>query len=118
MQLHSPLVAETLAVPAHVWHQAFEGFLATPAFTPALSAFRAPALVAWGDRDAYAGRDSQDRLLAALPHARLRVYEGGGHAFHWEEPSAFVADLVPFLDDVRSGTDAGAPARDRTIRVG
>jgi pimeloyl-ACP methyl ester carboxylesterase len=94
------VVAETLKVPAYVWHQAFEGFLATPPFPPVLRGFRAPTLLAWGDRDAYASRDSQDALLAALPQARLRVYEGGGHAFHWEEPAVAAADLVAFLQPV------------------
>ena len=92
------VVAETLKVPAAVWHQAFEGFLATPDFPPALRGFPAPALLAWGDQDAYADRTAQDRLLAALPQAQLRVYQGGGHAFHWEDPARFASDLVAFLD--------------------
>jgi pimeloyl-ACP methyl ester carboxylesterase len=92
------VVAETLKVPATVWHQAFEGFLATPDFPPALRGFDAPVLLAWGDRDAYADRAGQDRLLAALPQARLLVYEGGGHAFHWEDPPRFVGDLLAFLE--------------------
>ena len=30
------------------------------------------------------------------PGAELRVYEGGGHALHWERPDRFAADLVEF----------------------
>jgi pimeloyl-ACP methyl ester carboxylesterase len=92
------VVAETLKVPARVWHQAFAGFLAAPAFPPALRGFRAPTLIAWGDQDAYTGRAGQDQLLAALPQARLRVYQGGGHAFHWEDPPRFASDLLAFLE--------------------
>jgi pimeloyl-ACP methyl ester carboxylesterase len=32
-----------------------------------------------------------------IPGARFIVYEGYGHAFHWEDPKRFAADLVAFL---------------------
>ena len=35
-------------------------------------------------------------LLARIPGAELRVYEGGGHALHWERPARFAGDLVAF----------------------
>jgi pimeloyl-ACP methyl ester carboxylesterase len=92
------VVRETLAVPARVWREVFAGFLETPDFSAGLSAFSAPVLIAWGDRDAYAGRAHQDALLAQLPHARRAFYEGAGHAFHWEDPAQFARDLVAFLE--------------------
>lgn len=99
------VVDETLKVPARVWHEAFAAFVNTPPFPESIRAVTAPALLAWGNRDAYASRASQERLLAALPDARLVVYEGGGHAFHWEDPATFTADLLAFLDG------AAAPPR-------
>jgi pimeloyl-ACP methyl ester carboxylesterase len=48
----------------------------------------------WGDRDAYALRASQERLLAVIPGSRLIVYQGAGHAFHWEDSVQFPKDLV------------------------
>jgi hypothetical protein len=33
------------------------------------------------------------------------VYPGAGHAFHWEEPARFAADLMAFTDKL------GRPAR-------
>ena len=91
------IVAETLKVPARVWREAFEGFLSTPDGSGELARVTVPSLIAWGDKDAYTLRESQDRLAAVLSGARLVIYEGGGHAFHWEEPASFVADLSTFL---------------------
>ena len=92
------VIVETLKVPAFVWHAAFEGFLQTEDMVDRLRAFTAPTLLMWGDRDAYADRDGQGRLLAAIPDSRLIVYEGAGHALHWEDPAACVADLGRFLE--------------------
>jgi non-heme chloroperoxidase len=91
------VVAETLKVPARVWREAFDGFLKTPDFTSELADVTAPSLIMWGDRDTYTRRAGQERLLAAIPGARLLVYEGAGHAFHWEDPDQFTKDLVSFL---------------------
>jgi pimeloyl-ACP methyl ester carboxylesterase len=41
----------------------------------------------------------QDALVDAIPGARLTVYAGGGHAFHWEDPATFARDLVAFVDE-------------------
>jgi non-heme chloroperoxidase len=91
-------------VPADVWRQAFAGFLQTPDFSGALGRLAAPSLLVWGDRDAYTPRERQDRLLAALPGARLVVHEGVGHAPHWENPARFASDLAAFLATVSAST--------------
>jgi pimeloyl-ACP methyl ester carboxylesterase len=95
------VVSETLKVPARVWRAAFEAFLSTPDFSAELTRVSVPTLIAWGDKDAYAHRDSQERLRAVLRGARFRVYEGGGHGFHWEDPARFAADLAAFLISAR-----------------
>ena len=91
------VVQETLKVPARVWHQTFSGFLATPDFTPELKSATMPVLIIWGDRDTYTPRADQDTLLKAIPASRLVVYEGTGHAIHWEEPQRVVNTLVDFV---------------------
>jgi pimeloyl-ACP methyl ester carboxylesterase len=92
------VVQETLKVPARVWHQTFSGFLATPDFTHELAAATRPVLLIWGDHDTYTLRKDQDTLLAAIPGARLVVYEGIGHALHWEDPERVAGTLVEFIE--------------------
>ena len=93
------VVRETRKPPARVWRAAFHAFLATPDFSRELAAVSVPTLLAWGDRDVYATRAHQDALLAAIPHARLSVYEGAGHALHWEDPAAFAAEISSFITE-------------------
>lgn len=99
------VVGETMKVPSRIWREAFEGFLATPDFSADLSRATAPTLVVWGDKDSYAPREHQDRLVSRIAGATLRVYEGAGHGFHWEDPAAFVKDLAAFVGSM--------PARQR-----
>jgi len=91
------VVAESLKLPARVWHALIEPTLRVD-FSADLEWIAAPTLVAWGDRDDICTRADQDALVRAIPDARLIVYRGGGHAFHWEDPSAFAGDLVAFVD--------------------
>jgi pimeloyl-ACP methyl ester carboxylesterase len=89
------VVAESLKVPARVWREAFAGFLEDD-FADELDAIEAPTLLVWGDRDALVPRRDQDIARTTIPDATLIVYEGAGHAAHWEEPKRFAADLVAF----------------------
>ncbi len=96
------LVNESLKVPARIWRATFRGFLDTPDFSHELKVVTAPTLIAWGDQDTYTPRKDQERLRAAIPGARLIVYEGAGHGFHWENPAAFAADLAAFVLECQS----------------
>ncbi len=88
------IVAETCKPPAHVWRAALRGLVEDRPL-PAGS-ITAPTLLVWGERDEMVPRADQDELLRRIPGAELRVYEGGGHALHWERPARFAADLVEF----------------------
>lgn len=107
------VVSETLKVPARVWRDTFDGFLKTPDFTSELKNVSAPALLVWGEHDAYVRRAAQKRLLEVIPGARLLAYEGTGHALHWEEPARFANDLVTFVSEnlVRASGKLGSSAR-------
>jgi non-heme chloroperoxidase len=107
------VVAETLKVPARIWREAFEGFLATPDFSGALRRVTVPTLLMWGDKDAYTARDQQNRLLGAIPGSRLLEYSGGGHAFHWEDPAGVAKDLVSFLSSLMATPGTPQPAAQR-----
>jgi non-heme chloroperoxidase len=88
-------VSESLKVPARVWNQTFTGFLEVD-HVDGLAQLVAPALLVWGERDAFIPRDVQDELLEMLPDARLEVYENVGHAVHWEQPERFARDVAAF----------------------
>lgn len=95
------VVAESLKMPASVWRAAMAGLLA---FDPgAAGPIRADTLLVWGDRDGFAGRGDQERLLGGIPGARLLTYRGTGHAPHWEEPARFARDLAEFATGVTAG---------------
>jgi pimeloyl-ACP methyl ester carboxylesterase len=89
------VVQESLKLPARVWRAAFAGFFEDD-FAAELGRIAAPTLVLWGDRDGLSRRADQDALIAAIPGSERLVYEGAGHAPHWEEPGRFAADLAAF----------------------
>ena len=93
------VVGESLKVPARVWRATFEGFLDDDVVAE-LHRIAAPTLIVWGDRDALCPRADQSALRAAIAGARLVVYEGAGHAVHWEEPRRFARDLEAFVRDL------------------
>ena len=65
--------------------------------TAALTRISAPTLLVWGAHDGLFDRAEQDRLLAAIPDARLLTYPDAGHCPNWERPERLVNDIVAFL---------------------
>jgi non-heme chloroperoxidase len=95
-------IAETQKVPARVFRSATTGLMVRDhALTGAR--YQGPTLIVWGDLDAFALRADQDTLVHAFAQAKLLVYEGIGHAVHWEVPSRFVGDLVQWLAQIEWG---------------
>jgi non-heme chloroperoxidase len=88
------IVEETCKPPARVWEAALAGLIDDHPEPP--GTINAPTLLCWGERDDFVPRADQDDLLARIPGAELLVYEGGGHALHWERPARFAGDLVAF----------------------
>lgn len=88
-------VAESLKLPPSLWRVLFGSFLDIDLYE-GLASVEVPALLVWGDHDALVTRAEQDRLVETIPQARLTVYEGTGHAVHWEEPQRFAAQLAAF----------------------
>jgi pimeloyl-ACP methyl ester carboxylesterase len=39
-------------------------------------------------------------MVERIPDVRLVVYEGTGHAVHWEEPARFAAHVTAFVESV------------------
>ena len=88
-------VQESLKVPVRVWRDAMRG-LTEVDHTAELRRLRMPTLIVWGTADAFFTQHAQVALRDAIPHARLTVYVGGGHAVHWEDPAQFAKDLGAF----------------------
>ncbi|HET8820989.1 MAG TPA: alpha/beta hydrolase [Thermoleophilaceae bacterium] len=88
-------VDESMKVPAHVWRGIFENVPRVD-LSDELGAITASTLVIQGSEDVYVAPSDSDMLLDAIPDARLIVYQGAGHAFHWEEPERFAADVAEF----------------------
>jgi pimeloyl-ACP methyl ester carboxylesterase len=90
------LIQESLKVPAFVWKATMAALLEDD-LSPQLADVVAPTLVVWGDRDAILPRSEQEALATGIRGARLLVYEGGGHAFYWEDAARVAADLEAFV---------------------
>ena len=101
--MRETLVRESLKAPAFVWRETMAGLLEDDV-SAELAYVAAPTLVVWGDEDTILSREEQETLATSIPEARLLVYEGGGHAFYWEDPAQVAADLVEFVGSIpRSG---------------
>jgi pimeloyl-ACP methyl ester carboxylesterase len=94
------VIAESQRLPVRVWQGIMQGMLAAQ---PAVSLGRSgiPALVMWGDKDAWPPRAEQDSLVAMLRTASLKVLRDMAHAPHWEAPDEFARELVDFLRRTR-----------------
>ena len=69
--------------------------------------YRGPALVVWGRQDGILPAAHVDALRAVYPGAELAMIDGAGHLVMAEQPDAFAAALLPFLDrSERAGADA------------
>jgi non-heme chloroperoxidase len=90
------LVTESRKLPARVWRDAADGLVAFDD-TADLGRIAAATLLVWGDRDGLLPPEEQQRLAAAIPGARSRVYPETGHSPHWERPERFAADLDTFM---------------------
>jgi len=63
-----------------------------------LETLETPLLALAGERDPRYAAAAQ-RIAALATHGRARVIPGAGHAAHLEQPAAFAAALLEFLDE-------------------
>jgi len=79
---------------------ALKGVLKTKPYAYTFSNFSRPGLFA--DHGYVPAADDMGSVLsrkeiASHSFLEMLVYEGTGHALHWEEPKRFVTDLVSFI---------------------
>jgi pimeloyl-ACP methyl ester carboxylesterase len=91
------VIKESLKLPARVWREVMSQMLA-PEAAAELSKIKAPTLIIWGDKETIFPRSEQDRLVATLPNAVLKVYPNTGHVPNWEHPEQFAKDLQAFIN--------------------
>jgi non-heme chloroperoxidase len=102
------VIADSRKVPARVWQATLKGLLDAEAPTET-GTITAPTLILWGDRDTLCTRRDQEALVAAISGARLVVFEGTGHAVHWEQPERVAAELAAFVGTGRDGVGILSP---------
>jgi len=90
-------VMESRKLTVRIWKETMKGMMASD-YQNELNKLKVPTLIIWGDKDLIAPKSDQDILLSGIKHSRLNVYEGTGHAVHWEEPVRFTNDLLNFIN--------------------
>lgn len=90
------MVNGSMKVPVRIWKSVMKELVASD-YTKQLEAVKVPVLLIWGDKDAIASRADQQALRNSLSDCRFVIYEGTGHATHWEEPERFANDLTSFI---------------------
>ncbi len=105
------VVRESLEVPAHVWRSALAA-MRREDHAEGLDAIRAPAVVVWGDQDAFSDRAAQGELTSRIRGSRLDVLRGCGHAPHWERPRE-IANLVAAFEPLVEAS--ASRARETTL---
>jgi rifampin ADP-ribosylating transferase len=89
-------IEDGVRVPADIWRRSLTGLLEARPPTEA-GAIAAPTLVIWGGRDELLPFADQEAMVAAIPGARLVVYDDTGHLVLWEHPERVAAEVTAFL---------------------
>jgi len=93
------IVTESLKLPARLWREVLHSIIKYDDVKE-LAAINVPTLLLWGERDALFPREDQERVVAAIPQARLKTYPDIGHCPNWECPEDVAADLRAFCGQV------------------
>lgn len=87
------MVEDAMCVPAHVWRAVVAGLLTAQPPTESAT-IDVPTVVLWGERDEVLPRVEQERMVAAIPGARLVTYPDTGHLVLWERPEDVARELL------------------------
>jgi pimeloyl-ACP methyl ester carboxylesterase len=102
--IHTPLsnefvgraVAESMQLTARVWRQLLLGMKETDRAI-ALGRSGIPILALRGEKDTIVPPAEHDALVAMVRPKAHKTYPNTGHALHWEQPAAFVRDVLEFI---------------------
>lgn len=90
---------DAAGIPLRVWLAVIDQGLPSNDLQRTLPQLKAPALLIWGSKDPIFEEDERQTLRAALPAARVKIFDGLGHNPFWEDPPAVAAAINGFLDD-------------------
>ena len=68
---------------------------------PPLESLKLPVLIIWGKHDRVLPLKDADGYVKAIPQARLLIFEKSAHVPQEEEPAAFNAAVLQFVDRIR-----------------
>src|SRR5438552_2878080 len=68
-----------------------------------LPQIKSPTLIIHGDRDILVPVETAEILHSRVPGSRVRVVQGTGHCFFWEEADEVVEEVAQFLSKVPVG---------------
>jgi pimeloyl-ACP methyl ester carboxylesterase len=87
---------DAAGIPLRVWLAVLDQALSDNVFASlqsTLPRLKAPTLLIWGSKDPIMEEEVRQTLRAALPHAKVKIFDGLGHNPFWEEPRS-VADVM------------------------
>lgn len=94
-------VDESMKLPASVW-KALSADWDNVDYMEGLKNFDKPTLLIWGEKDLFVPRADQASLIATIKNSSLIVYQGVGHAVHWDAPKRFAEDLSAFIRNIQN----------------
>jgi pimeloyl-ACP methyl ester carboxylesterase len=90
---------DAAAIPLRVWLAVLDQGLGDVAdLQRTLPRLKAPTLLIWGSADPIMEPAVRTTLQQALPHARVKIFQGLGHNPFWEDPPGCAAVLNTFLE--------------------
>jgi pimeloyl-ACP methyl ester carboxylesterase len=107
----APNASEALrtSIAEHSVHQEPDGrfgfkfdprwFTLPPTQPPALAGVRCPTLIVRGAQSPLLSAEGAAAFAAEIPRARVALIEAAGHNVHIEQPAAFLAATLPFLEE-------------------
>jgi pimeloyl-ACP methyl ester carboxylesterase len=89
---------DAAAIPLQIWLAVLDQGLQGIELQSTLPRLKAPTLLIWGSEDFIMKAPDREALRAALPDAKVMIYDGLGHNPFWEQPAAVGDRINQFLD--------------------